>query len=288
MTKVVKVDGQLAIVLPQSVVEKLGLKEGYFVDIFELKPGIMAVTTKREVAKLLLGERKEAREQKPTPIMPAAKEIVFTVDELDAIQKLLSFRYEQRIPSAVDKQLSSGERRALSGLIQKGVVRIYRGGKYRETGVYDIPRRFYETVMQQLARGKPAEMRKEKTEKEEGKVAIEKEEKELTPLERLEKEGYAVVEGEAEARRLSEELRPRRRDIRGFRGFDRKYYVVKNSFIMKHAKRIRESLGEGNKTADQVAAATGLPKGACIAILTIMNEEGEVIEKRKGVFVLAE
>lgn len=288
MVKVVRIDGQLAIVLPQSVVEKLGLKEGYFVDIFELKPGVMAITTKREVAKILLGERKEEG-ARPRP--PSAKEIAFAMDELSVIRKLLSFKYEQRIPPVIDKQLSSDEKKVLASLLQKGAVRIYKGGKYKDTGVYDIPRETYGTVMRQLGRGAGPAAGKSEAAKGRELLEPEREEKEergLTPLERLEKEGYLVMDSETEARRLSDELKPKRREIRGLRGFDRKYYVVKNSFIMKHAKKIRDSLAAGNKTTDQLAAATGLPRGACVAILTIMNEEGEVIEKRRGVFVLAE
>lgn len=293
MAKVVKIDGQLAIILPQNIIDKLGLKEGYYVDLYELKPGVIALTTKKEVAKILLGEQKETKETRKEPKRGYVPE--FTGDELELIKKLLKYKFEQRIPEAIDKQLSSVEKKTLSDLIRKRAVTIYKEEKYKEKGVYNIPREVYTAVMQQSSQHtavvkkeekKPEVARAVKEEKIEAKEK--KEVKELSPFEKLERDGYLVVDSEAEARRLSEELRSRRRDIHGIRGFDKKYYVVKNTFIMKHAKKIRESLASGNKTADQVAAATNLPRGACVAILTIMNEEGEVIEKKRGVFILSE
>lgn len=279
-----KVDGQLAIVLPSYIVDKLGLKEGYFVNVFELKPGVIAITTKKEVVRLLLGEQqKEQKNQKSE--RKEKQEIILNDDELAVITKLLAFKYEQRLPSFIDKQLTAKEKSILNNLLNKNIIRIYKGGKYSETGVYDIPRGVYIDITRQLRHVAEKEKGKGGGKEELGK---ESEEEGLTPLEIIEKEGYFVAESEGEARKLSDELKTKKREFRGVRGFDKKYYVVKNSFFSKYSKKIKDILKEGNKTIDQIVNAVNLPKNACVAILTILNEEGDIIEKRKGVFVLAE
>jgi predicted transcriptional regulator len=45
-------------------------------------------------------------------------------------------------------------------------------------------------------------------------------------------------------------------------------------------------LEKGKKTIEEVSKESGIDKQACTGILAIMNENSEVIEKRKGVFIL--
>ena len=93
-----------------------------------------------------------------------------------------------------------------------------------------------------------------------------------------------------DAKRLSDELAShvRKREIIGVRGFDKKYYIVRHSLVMRYAPKIKGILKQGGKQADKIAEEIGLDRQGTAALLTIMNDEGELIEKRKGTFALAD
>ena len=257
---------QLVIVIPAELSEKLGLKEGEEVNIYELKPGLIAITTKK--GKRIVSEEK----------------IKYTEEEINLLKKLLSFKFEQRIPEIVNKQLSTNERKILSDLIRRRIVTIYKKDRYKEKGVYNIPERVYKMILE------IGTLEKEKTEASEEGGKTEEKGGEIKPLDYLERFGFIVAENERDAKKLSDELASnvRKKEVMGVRGFDKKYYIVKSNFVSKYRSKIKNAIKEGNKTVDQIAAATGLENSACVALLTILNEEGEIIEKRKGTFINAD
>lgn len=197
----------------------------------------------------------------------------FTEEEIRLLQKLLSFKFEQRIPQVVNKSLNRQEQKTLTDLLGRGAVFIYKGGKYQEKGVYNITERSYSALLEAV--------RKEKEEK-----AAE----EANPLLKLDKRGFVIIDSEMQARELSETLGPRikKKELIGARGFDKKYYIVYRGFLTKYEGAVREVLKGGSKSIDQISTAIGLDQGACMAVLMVLNEQGDIIEKRKGLFALTD
>ncbi len=104
----------------------------------------------------------------------------------------------------------------------------------------------------------------------------------------LEKQGYLLLDTEGAARSLSELLKTKGRDsdVTGIRGFDKKYYILLNSFYGKYSDKTKSILQSGPKDFPTLCAELKLNSNACGAVLQIMREEGYIIEKRKGVFSL--
>jgi len=104
----------------------------------------------------------------------------------------------------------------------------------------------------------------------------------------LEKTGFLVVETELEAKRLSKELEPQVKghSVMGVRGFDKKYYIATRAFLAQAGEKVQNALLKGELTVGQVCVATKMPSDACVAALSILKEEGEIFEKRKGYYAL--
>jgi hypothetical protein len=162
--------------------------------------------------------------------------------------------------------LSKEEKELLNELIKKGILIVYKGGKYSKTGVYDIPNKFYHLVK---------EKKEEPSEK-------------LPPLEQLEKYGYMIVENENEAKSLSQTLERRIKagEIIGTRGFDKRFYVAKTAWFSVVSEKIRELMKQGPKNILELKNSLKISEEACKVVLEIMNEHGDVIEKKRGYYEL--
>ncbi len=102
----------------------------------------------------------------------------------------------------------------------------------------------------------------------------------------LDEKGFVVLDNEFEAKNLSQELEKevKRGNVIGVRGFDKKYYVVSKGFLKHASDKVLRELSKRDCNAKELALASKLRLDACIAALCVLKEEGEVIEKRKGVF----
>ena len=95
-----------------------------------------------------------------------------------------------------------------------------------------------------------------------------------------------VLNTEDEAKTVMVQIQPmlKNDDVRGIRGFDKRYYVLKRSFLHQYAGLVLAQLDSGPAVAEKIAAALNLDTDAVSVILMIMADEGEVIEKRKGMW----
>jgi len=104
----------------------------------------------------------------------------------------------------------------------------------------------------------------------------------------LERNGYTIIENEQEAKdasmRLEHELKAG--DILGTRGFDKRYYVASKSFYTKYSEKVRELLKKESLNSDALAEKTHLSQNASRVVLEIMREQGDLIEKKRGMYVL--
>ncbi len=105
---------------------------------------------------------------------------------------------------------------------------------------------------------------------------------------KIEKEGLAVIENEAEAKRVSSVFEKDIKEGRvlGVRGFDKKYYVMSSEFYSSVSSKVEKALSSKDLPAQEIALEAKIDEKHAIAALQLMRENGEVIEKKRGVYAL--
>lgn len=190
------------------------------------------------------------------------------VGEIEKIvlRKLLSIRFDRRTPANVEKELTEAERYILKGLEKKGMVNVFKGRKYPD-GVYNIKDNIYPIL------------RGNEPPKPEPKEAPQPD----SPS--LRNRGFLTLKDKGEAMRLSQKLNPemKKGDVIGIKGFDGRFYVVTREYLEKSEKTVNSVLKEGMDVQSIAEAAKMDPEG-CSAVMKIMAEKGDVLEKKKGIF----
>jgi hypothetical protein len=186
--------------------------------------------------------------------------------EKQLLKKLLAIRFERRTPAYVAKTLSDSEKEMLKSLEQRGHVNVFKGKKYKQ-GVYNINDRTYPLL-------KTAEEPPKKPEA-----------RSYDSYTLLKTQGYAVMKGKREAFDLSQRLKHegKANSARGIKAFDGNYYFVTSDYLSKAGKAISAVLNE-DMDLTSIAEAAKLDADGCIAVLRLMAENGEIIEKKRGVF----
>jgi len=178
--------------------------------------------------------------------------------ELAVLKKLNEIKFSQRTKDSVRKALSEPEQRVLGRLMKKGAVQFYEGGKYKGNGVYSIAKDYYSFL---VSGEKPA-------------------------AEPLDGKKYLVARSLDEAKAILAPLEKavKAGDIVSVRGFDKKVYIVSREAMDSVGEKITSSL-DNEKTLPEIASACGEEEGLVRAVLEVLRESGEVIERREGVYV---
>lgn len=92
-------------------------------------------------------------------------------------------------------------------------------------------------------------------------------------------------EGEARVASQKVEQFIRKGEMLAVFGIDKKYYLVSSEFFEKISAKLSPVL-EKEKTLMQLVTESGVNQREVIPVLSAMKERGEVIEKRKGNFLL--
>ncbi|MBD3210951.1 hypothetical protein GF318_06250 [Candidatus Micrarchaeota archaeon] len=186
-------------------------------------------------------------------------------NDRQVLRKLLSIRFEKRTPAYVSKALSEQEKQILRDLERRGHVNVFRGKKYRD-GVYNINDKTYPLLKNRPPPSKPVQRNSDS-------------------FTLLKTQGYVVIPDRREAYSLSQKLKQdlKTGSVIGIRGFDGKFYAVTKQFLEKAEKAIAAALKE-EMDISSIAETAKLNRDGCMAVLRIMAENGEVIEKKKGVF----
>lgn len=239
-------------------------------ELFQLRDGYYLLSLP-----LGTGTRKAAEDKAPRQ----ARQKTLSDAERGLLLKLLNIRFEKRTPSYVTKSLSEAERAVLKELESKNYVNVFTGTKYRD-GVYNINDDVYPLISgrpdpQKAVPHKPAQ-----------ETAVRKDAQlPQSPYRRLMDRGFIVLENKNDARDFSEKVE---RDIKsgaikGIKGFDGRFYAVTSGYLSKASEAILKAL-DRDMDLDTLAAQAGLDRDGCSAVLRLLSESGEVIEKKKGLF----
>ncbi|MEW5955606.1 MAG: hypothetical protein AB1626_03665 [Candidatus Micrarchaeota archaeon] len=108
-----------------------------------------------------------------------------------------------------------------------------------------------------------------------------------TPAALIESKGFLVIENEADAKNLSKAVEREIKEglVRGVRGFDKRFYVVSTRFLKAMAQKLGPVLSGEPLTSAQAAQAASCDEAACNAVLQVLKEDGDVLEKKRGYFI---
>jgi len=284
---------ETALVLPAGALE--GFSGANEADVLILGPGTLLISKPGLLEERMRQEMKSsAGTNRPS----------LTKEESDLVRKLSAIRYEERVVPATQKRLNTGERTLLDGLVKRGVLIIYKSAKYKE-GVYDIPREWFHAISQGADAPTPSSPRPVPTGPHEAASSARPSNIASKPpdisrpmpisssanvplnsVSHLQKFGYMVLDNENEARTIMESIKDVQKNdgVKGVRGFDRRYYVLRRSFMGQHQARVLELLEPGPAHSDTIAAELKLPPAAALVLLMVLADEGEVLEKKKGMW----
>lgn len=208
-----------------------------------------------------------------TPAIQAETRGPLNESERALLKKLLSIKFENRTPAYVSKALGNDEKAVLKELERKGFVNVFKGAKYKD-GVYNIRDSIYPLLSQKEGGPETKETRPAQAQ-----PAVQ------TPYGLLHSQGFMIVADKNEARMLSERMADemKRGAVQGIKGFDGRFYIVTRDYFTKAQAAITAVLKE-DMNADSVAAAAKLNPDGCRAVLRLMAENGDIIEKRRGIF----
>jgi hypothetical protein len=251
--KIIKKDNKCFVELPAEFMDKDEI------ELFSLREGYYLLSVQLPVS----GSQKDKEIAKKDQLIPST-------DEIAVLRKLQAIRFENRTPDQVNKLLSDPEKILLKEMGGKSWVRIFRGKKYKD-GVYSISDKVYP-----LIQGK-------QTKKEE------KEEPELKGdpnYSLLLAQGYLIIRDQKDAKLLSEKLKSEMKSgsVKGIKGFDGAFYVVTKDYFSKASKSILNSLAVESDVAS-ITQNTKLEADAVAAVLHHLAESGDIIEKKRGIYV---
>ncbi len=272
--KIIRKNGKSYIQLPESFSE---LEE---VELFQLKGNFWLLSAP-------LGKPGGKEEEKPEKRLTQAEKSV--------LQKLMEIRFADRTPSKIEKTFSPEEKALVRQLIKQGLIQVFYGKKYEKTGVYNIPNEIYPLISHEEAR--KAGVQKEAVQKaaavkDTAAQAKPAEAKAIAPASysELAKTGWTVIPHPRDAEQFSMDLKKSgvSQNVKGVRGFDGRFYVATNRFLYAAYEKIKSVLEKKKEMYTQeIAAATNIEPDAVLAVMHILAESGEVIEKKRGLFCLA-
>jgi antitoxin component of MazEF toxin-antitoxin module len=287
-------NGRFVVYLPNEVLKDLNLSETDEVDFFKLNKQSFIFAKKSDVSALLIEKQQESEKEND-----AKKDIQqkkddsrekITPDELRVLKKLDTVRYPDRSKKTVDRILDSSDQKILQDLIKKNAVYIFQGKSVKEP-LYSISNDIYNDFLmrkkQQGNENKPSKQFiefKPRLGEIKQKFGSNNENVEL-----LEKNGFIVLQTEAEASSLSIALEESIRQgfVIGTRSFNKKFYIVLRSFFDAYSGNVIKVIRAGNNKIEDIAKETNINPDGIRAIVYLLLESGDVSEKKKDVFVLA-
>ena len=288
--RVLKKNNRLYLELPESMPEYPEL------ELFELKPGYCLISLPLELSSLSSHQSTNSsiiqsiagnpRTQSTVPNQQSIAE-----EEKIVLTKLLSIRFEKRVPPYVAKVLSEAEKQILAQLEKKGFVNVYKGKKYKD-GVYNIKDSIYPLISQKAPIvPKTSTIQKApivKPTQKSGSLQNQPIASSLGPISELNQSGFLLISDKKQAFDLSQSMKNEMKEgaVVGVKGFDGKFYIVTINYLLSTQGKISSILdNKGMKSVD-IAVTTNLDPDGCIAVLRIMAENGDIIEKKKGIFAL--
>ncbi len=276
-------NGKLVLYLPFDVIGTLKLKEDDEVDFYRMNDRSFLMAKKSDVTSMILGTSKQAAPQ--IPKLEVAGQYQPSAEELAVLKKIDTIRYENRTQENTMKILNDSEKKVLQRLLAIGALSQFKGKSGKE--LYSIPKNIYDNFLMRKKlqpQAKPAAYNFVRQ-------APKHQEPEDENVAALENNGFLVLQTEAEASRASLLLEQsiRHGQVLGTRSFskNREFYILLRSYFDRHAQGILKRLREKDWRVQDIAKEMGIEEDGARAILYILAENGDVMEKKREIFTIA-
>ncbi|VVC01166.1 Uncharacterised protein [uncultured archaeon] len=245
--------------IPQEISDSPSL------ELFPLRNGAYLLTVKGFIPGAASAQQKKAASASGKSLTDAEKAL---------LRKLLSIKFESRVPLDVAKLFTKEEKELLEGLVKSEMVQVFHGGKYEKSGVYNVSDFAFNAVREPAQAPSAVQPPAPSADIPVSSAA------------HLEKHGWMILANETEARNFGNAYpdKVKSGEVMGQRAFDRQYYFVTKAFFASHEKEIMSSLGKSDKTPEELSQQLHMAPEGCRALLVHLLETGDVMEKRKGKF----
>lgn len=307
MVKIYKsMKGKLIVYLPFEIVNQLKLKESDEIDFFKMNDNSFLIAKKSDITNMIMGRNQpmqasspprpsalapQPQRQQPSGEMPE--------ESVAVLKKIDTLRFDNRTPENVSKLLDEQEKRILQRLIASKSVNIF---KKNNKDLYSISKSVYDRfLMRKAANAVPARIEPAQPAKPlppASKYISSPKPQPAAPgdeslnddsVKSLEKNGFLVLQTEAEAGRVSLLLEQsiRHGQILGTRAFNKKFYIVRRTYFDKNSAGILKKLREEPYKVSELAKALSIEEDGARAILYLLSENGDVSEKKRDTFAIA-
>lgn len=306
MVKIYKsMKGKLIVYLPFEIVSQLKLKENDEIDFFKMNDNSFLVAKKSDITNMIIGKNQPMPAPAPSrPSSPApqpqrtAPSGEMPEESIAVLKKIDTLRFENRTPENVSKLLDDQEKRVLQRLMASKSVNIF---KKNNKDLYSISKSVYDRfLMRQAANAVPIRTETAQPAKPLPPASKYISSPRPSPAQRdeslnddsvksLEKNGFLVLQTEAEAGRVSLLLEQsiRHGQILGTRAFNKKFYIVRRTYFDKNSAGILKKLREEPYRVSELAKTLSIDEDGARAILYLLSENGDVSERKRDTFAIA-
>lgn len=181
-------------------------------------------------------------------------------DEFSVLRKIGAMRHYDRTINNVEKALSADEKATFASMLKKKILFKY---KKEDKELIGIDKPFFSLITEQRSEDHPL-------------------------ITSLFADGFVVVEDASAVSFLTNELLRSERsgDVRGVRGFDKKFYIVTSEKMNELTPKIEKAL-ESERVLKDIASIVNADEELCKAVIEVLKEDGDVIERKKDVFARA-
>ncbi len=250
----------MAIVLPPRMQKSSQVKEGDEYEFFEAAPGVFLLASKTSLAQLSKGELVAKLAEKifansslqanstNQPAIGYSKTASAEAQKASEFKPATQVKYSPAVSSTAFPANSSGGQRAGSPAYSS--ISNSSGSASSSTGSFPKS----------------------------GSVSW---------LGKVTAQGFLVVE-DANSAEVSQQLETavKRGEVVGVKGFDKKLYIAERSFYEATMQKIQQAKLPKQFSPQEAAEATKAAEPGCVAVLQIMKEAGEVLEKKRGSYQL--
>ncbi len=236
--------------VPDEVAEKLELEPGQDLEFINPYKDLVIIRKKT-------GEKKEKKEEEKPEKQKGLEE-----KEVKVLKEIGKIKHWERTPENIKKRLQEDGKKIFNNLLTEGVLFEYE--KEGETRI-GIDREYFSLATEN-----------NQTKNKDTPSSL---------IKKLEEQGYLVIEDEDLVKDLQEELRKKEKaeEVKGVRGFDKKYYIIKKDKLNEVEDEIKDLLDE-EKIIHEVSEDLDIEEKLCKAALVVLREDGEVVEKGKNIY----
>jgi len=252
MAEIKKAEGKVFLELNEKEKQMLGTGKSFF-ELNKVKNVFLLTESELPFGKSQVAKTKE----KETKILDEK----FRKED-EKIFELLSQKgktnLSMKVEGEFEKQLSEKELKRFNELLKEGIIEKFKLNESYKKAIYQI--------------AKKAGEKKDFDFNSEAKT--------------IEANGFEIMANENQARNFCEDFSAEIKEgqIRGIKGFDGYFYAIHLDVLEELKPKILAHLKEKTVSAKELSEKTSLPMDLIRGTIEFLKEDGEVIEKRKGIY----